>query len=62
MLGEKLRKTCFVTMGFGRKVDLATGRLLDLNATYRQIIKPAVQDVGLECFRADEIELYSCRV
>jgi hypothetical protein len=44
---------CFVIMGFGEKVDLATGRTLDLDKTYRIIIKKAVEEAGLECIRAD---------
>jgi hypothetical protein len=47
--------TCFVVMGFGKKTDFETGRTLDLDKTYRTIIKPAVKDAGLECTRADEI-------
>lgn len=47
--------TCFVVMGFGKKTDFETGRTLDLDKTYRNIIKPAVQAAGLECIRADEI-------
>jgi hypothetical protein len=47
--------TCFVVMGFGRKTDFETGRTLDLDKTYRNIIKPAVQAAGLKCVRADEI-------
>lgn len=49
------RKTCFVVMGFGKKTDLATGRVLDLDKSYRNIIKPAVTEAGLTCLRADEI-------
>jgi tetratricopeptide (TPR) repeat protein len=47
--------TCFVVMGFGRKTDFESGRTLDLDKTYRNIIKPAVIAAGLECIRADEI-------
>jgi hypothetical protein len=47
--------TCFVVMGFGKKTDFETGRTLDLDKTYRNIIKPAVQAAGLKCVRADEI-------
>src|SRR5215831_640573 len=46
---------CFVVMGFGMKTDFATGRKLDLDKSYRLLIKPAVEDAGLECVRADEI-------
>jgi tetratricopeptide (TPR) repeat protein len=49
------KKTCFVVMGFGEKVDFETGRKLNLDATYRNLIKPAIEDAGLECYRADEI-------
>jgi len=47
--------TCFVVMGFGKKTDFETGRTLDLDKSYRNIIKPAVVAAGLECTRADEI-------
>jgi hypothetical protein len=47
--------TCFVVMGFGKKTDFETGRTLDLDKTYKYIIKPAVTDAGMECVRADEI-------
>jgi len=49
------QKTCFVVMGFGEKTDYKTSRVLDLNKTYRYIIKKAVEDAGLKCVRADEI-------
>jgi hypothetical protein len=49
------RKRCFVVMGFGTKTDYATGRKLDLNKSYRLLIKPVVEQKGLECIRADEI-------
>jgi len=42
-------------MGFGQKTDLATGRKLNLDATYQTIIKPTVEELGIECLRADEI-------
>ena len=47
--------TCFVVMGFGKKTDFETGRTLDLDKSYKNIIKPAVVAAGLECTRADEI-------
>ena len=49
------KKTCFVVMGFGEKVDFESGRKLNLDATYRNVIKPAIEAAGLECVRADEI-------
>lgn len=48
-------KICFVIMGFGKKVDYATGRELDLNKTYKNIIQPIVSKKGFKCVRADEI-------
>ena len=47
---------CFVIMGFGQKTDLATGRVLDLDKSYRNIIKPAVTGAGYDCVRADEMQ------
>jgi hypothetical protein len=47
--------TCFVVMGFGEKADYATGRTLDLDKTYRTIIRRAVEEAGLECIRADDV-------
>lgn len=49
------KKSCFVVMGFGIKTDFATGRKLDLNKSYRLLIKPTVEAKGLACIRADEI-------
>jgi hypothetical protein len=49
------KKTCFVVMGFGEKVDFESGRKLNLDATYKYLIKPAVEEAGLACVRADEI-------
>lgn len=49
------QKTCFVVMGFGKKTDFETGRLLDLDKSYKNLIKPAVLAAGLKCIRADEI-------
>jgi hypothetical protein len=48
--------SCFVIMGFGQKTDLATGRKLDLDKTYYNIIKPAVEAAGYNCVRADEVQ------
>jgi hypothetical protein len=42
-------------MGFGLKTDYATGRKLDLNKSYRLLIKPVVEEKGIICVRADEI-------
>ena len=49
------RNICFVVMGFGKKTDYESGRTLDLDATYEAIIRPAVENAGLRCIRADEV-------
>lgn len=49
------KKTCFVVMGFGEKPDYSTGRTLDLDKSFRVIIKKAIEDAGLECIRADNV-------
>ncbi|MDH3402542.1 MAG: DUF4071 domain-containing protein [Acidobacteriota bacterium] len=52
------RKACFVVMGFGEKTAYTRDhkpRTLDLDATYETIIKPAVEDAGLRCVRADQM-------
>jgi len=43
-------------MGFGKKTDLSTGKTLDLDKTYKNIIKPAAEKAGLQCVRADEVQ------
>lgn len=49
------QKLCFVVMGFGKKTDYPSGRTLDLDATYEEIIQPAVESANLRCIRANEI-------
>lgn len=43
-------------MGFGKKTDFSTGKTLDLDQTYKNIIHPAVESSGFQCVRADEIQ------
>lgn len=52
----KSKKICFVIMGFGKKTDYSTGKTLDLDKTYKNIIQPAVESSGYQCVRADEIQ------
>jgi hypothetical protein len=47
--------TCFVVMGFGKKTDFVTGRTLDLDKSYHNVIKPGVTATGMTCMRADEL-------
>jgi hypothetical protein len=49
------QKRCFVVMGYGKKTDFATGRTLDLDKSYKYLIKPTAEEKGLHCVRADEI-------
>ncbi|MEP7251526.1 MAG: tetratricopeptide repeat-containing protein [Ginsengibacter sp.] len=53
---NEAKKRCFVVMGFGKKIDLATGRTINLDYSYNALIKPVVEGKGLECIRADEIK------
>lgn len=50
------QKLCFTIMGFGKKTDYSTGRTYDLDKTYLNIIKPAVENAGYISIRADEIQ------
>src|SRR4030095_4596965 len=43
----------FVAMAFGTKPD-ADGSLIDFNRVYTEYIAPALEDAGLEVFRADQ--------
>lgn len=54
-IAESQKKICFVIMGYGMKHDFYNNRELNLNASYEHIIKPAVEDAGMKCIRADEI-------
>ena len=49
-------KKCFAVMGFNLKTDPTTARVLDLDKTYKGIIKPAAEAAGFQCVRADEIQ------
>ena len=53
---SKIKKICFVIMGFGKKSDPDLGKTYDLDKTYKHIIRPAVIAAGFECVRADEIK------
>src|SRR5262245_25925703 len=44
---------CFVVMPFGRKTD-SSGRSVDFDDVYKNVIAPAIQEAGLEPLRADE--------
>src|SRR2546430_13095682 len=44
---------CFVLMPFGRKND-ASGRFVDFDDVYKNVIAPAIHDAELEPLRADE--------
>jgi len=47
-------RTCFVSIPFGVKQDV-TGRALDFEYLYATVIRPAVESVGIECRRLDEL-------
>lgn len=48
-----MRPLCFVAMPFGTKPD-GNGGIIDFDAVYTQILKPAIEAAGLEPLRADE--------
>jgi hypothetical protein len=58
---EGIMGSCFVIMGFGEKTDFQSNpqRLLNLDKTYENIIKPAIEEAGLSGVRADEIIHFS---
>src|ERR671926_1823147 len=47
------RPLCFVLMPFGKKPD-AAGSLIDFDAVYSDLIRPAIEAAELEAIRADE--------
>jgi tetratricopeptide (TPR) repeat protein len=49
------KKICFVIMGYGKKTDPTLGKTFDLDVTYNNIIKPAVENAGFKCVRGDEV-------
>lgn len=49
-------KVCFVIMGFGSKTDYSIGKTMDLDKTYKHIIKPVAEKCGYRCIRSDEIK------
>jgi tetratricopeptide (TPR) repeat protein len=48
------RAICFVDMPFGEKPDLKSGVVVHFDQIYREAIKPAIKDCGLEALRGDE--------
>lgn len=51
-----MKPLCFVLMPFGRKPE-GTGRIIDFDAVYNQIIRPGVEAAGMEPIRADQEEI-----
>jgi tetratricopeptide (TPR) repeat protein len=45
-------KTCFVITGYGVKKDYINNRDIDLDKTFKHIIKPVFEDLGYECKRS----------
>lgn len=50
-----MKPHAFVAMPFGAKKD-SQGVEIDFNRVYAELIKPALEAVGLDVFRADEEE------
>lgn len=55
MKNSMKKPLCFVIMGFGEKKDPETNRTINLDETYKKIIRPAVEACNVDCVRADEI-------
>lgn len=51
--GTGLQPLCFVLMPFGTKDGPVLGKI-HFNDVYDQIIRPAIEDAGMGCIRADE--------
>lgn len=49
-------KVCFAIMGYGKKTNYETGKVVDLDKTYKNIIKPVAEKCGYKCIRGDEIK------
>lgn len=46
-------RTCYVSIPYGLKAD-PDGRMLDFDFLYGKLIRPAVQEIDMECRRLDE--------
>ena len=51
-----MKKTCFVIIGFGIKTDFETGRRLNLDRTFENVIKPVFDELDILCYRACDLE------
>ena len=51
-----MKPLCFVLMPFGRKPD-GSGRVIDFDAVYEQIIAPGVTGAGMDVIRADQEQI-----
>jgi hypothetical protein len=49
------QRICYVSMPFGRKMEPGTGRIVDFDAVYYTLIKPATEMAGLQPQRGDEL-------
>ncbi|WP_298510820.1 tetratricopeptide repeat-containing protein [uncultured Kordia sp.] len=51
-----MKKTCFVIMGYGKKPDPETKRIINLDETFTEIIKPTFNKLKIECFRSSDLK------
>ena len=51
-----MKKTCFVIIGFGVKTDFETGRRINLDKTFENVIKPVFDKLDILCYRACDLE------
>lgn len=50
------QKVCFVIIGFGVKTDFETGRRINLDKTFENIIKPVFDELDILCYRSCDLE------
>ncbi len=51
-----MKKTCFVIIGFGVKTDFETGRRINLDKTFENIIKPVFDELDILCYRSCDLD------
>lgn len=51
-----MKKTCFVIIGFGVKTDFETGRTINLDKTFENIIKPVFDKLDILCYRSCDLD------
>ena len=48
-------RSCYVSIPFGAKLSAGI-QVLDFDFLYNRVIRPTVEDLGIECWRLDEYD------